>query len=363
MFDHYDQDDVAVAQMMLRGIGNSSVYYAHGDTNTNINNNDNHNHTTNGTKKRRTGPSKGTSYKKAADRATWFRACHTYSTHPACKKMSYADFLRSPFCPPEIGGYNHSTRRAFSKKLKEYQNKTLNPSDTGKRMKSGRYPYLEQKLVNYIRERQKEQLAVNWSEMKGKVRDWIEEIEDEKERNSYDDFQISDGWISNILKRHNIKGGKEETALEDQTTTTTATTRMDSYGGNAASANSYFPLNQPAMGTATAFLGAAGHHHRQQQQQRQQADHNLLLAESSNNTGSRKRGRKTKQERIAESLQMRMTLLKSFNEIRKSNPEWDGDTIMELFPEMKPFVEAEKKAATRKQANGDDNNKESMHPF
>jgi hypothetical protein len=262
--------------------------------------------------------------------------------------MSYADFLRSTFCPPEIGGYNHSTRRAFSKKLKEYQNKTLTPSDTGKRVKSGQYPYLEQKLVNYIRERRKEHVAVNWSGMKGKVREWIEEIEDEKERSSYDDFQISDGWISNVLKRHNIKCGEEESPVEDQATIA----GMDSYGGNAASANSYFPLNQAAMGTAIALLGTTDRHHRQHKQQ--QGDHNLLA--ESNNTGSRKRGRKTKQERITESVQMRMTLLKSFNEIRKSNPEWDGDTIIELFPEMRPFVEAEKKAATKKRANGEDNN-------
>jgi hypothetical protein len=75
----------------------------------------------------------------------------------------------------------------------------------------------------------------------------------------------------------------------------------------------------------------------------------------SKNTNTKKRT--SKHSKMTEQIQCKMAILKSYNEIKHSNPEWTPDIIVELFPEMKPFVDAEQKAMANKVDDKQDNAK------
>jgi len=131
----------------------------------------------------------------------WYEVCANYvKNYPSMKQ---ADFLRSDVSGPQV---NLVHKMSFSRRLRDYRNGTLKPSDNYKANKV-RYPKVEEKLVQFLKLRQElykldKRVGVSWQQLAQKCLEWAAEEEDPIYRN----FMASPGFIEKVLKRNNFDG-------------------------------------------------------------------------------------------------------------------------------------------------------------
>ena len=141
----------------------------------------------------------------------WYEACETFSKL-AGKKPSYRDFL-CRYCGPEFEG-SRSQIVSFTKKLKEYKEGKLKPTEV-KRRTQPRYPAVEEKLIKYIEclDNTYKREKYSFVTLKERAKKYAEQL-------GIQDFEASYSWISNTLRRAGmveikLHGGANELTPEE----------------------------------------------------------------------------------------------------------------------------------------------------
>ena len=158
------------------------------------------------------GPKKGAKYEKPISRAEWYKFCHQYRTENRDK--SIAAFMRRDDVDLT---FSEARRKRMSIMLKEYDEGTLTPDAQGMRYKPSKYPELEQHLSKYLntlkRMYQCDKIGVSYKWMRAKAKQFIDQIDDQEGK--YTDFQISNGWLYNVLKRNGLSGVQVQSGSDD----------------------------------------------------------------------------------------------------------------------------------------------------
>jgi hypothetical protein len=157
----------------------------------------------NSTKGLKRGPKDGGT-RNEITKDSWYAACVLKNSSDTLKRMSIGLFLKSNLSGEQFTG-TKSQQVLFAKYLKKYENGELRPL-TKKRVRQSKYVALEEKLVKYIRLRQslyhRDKCGLSWVVLEKKLADWATIEEDE----AYNDFKASPGFISRVLKDHNLIG-------------------------------------------------------------------------------------------------------------------------------------------------------------
>jgi hypothetical protein len=140
--------------------------------------------------------------RKVISKDAWYAACVTKNSMEAFKRMSMAAFLQSV----ESAG-TKSQQISFSKYLKQYgENGELKPASK-KQTRESKFKAVEDKLVHYIIRLgqslyQCDKCGFSWIIMQKKLVHWAALEEDEV----YKNFEASPGFISWVLRDHNLIG-------------------------------------------------------------------------------------------------------------------------------------------------------------
>ena len=155
---------------------------------------------TNGMKR---GAKKGNS-RKEISKDVWYAVCVKKNSTDALRQMTNAQFLKSAMSGTDFTG-TRSEQVSFGKYLRKYQNGELKPTSK-KRSRKSKYKAMENKLVEYIKRRQRlhqqDESGISWILLKKKLLEWASLEEDEM----YKNFEASPGFISRVLKDHNLSG-------------------------------------------------------------------------------------------------------------------------------------------------------------
>jgi hypothetical protein len=139
-------------------------------------------------KGKKRGPKTGTKHTNQKDMNDWFQACQGYNGTD-----NHKEYLR---LLPKFSG-THSEAVSFGKKLKQYKEGKLKPSES-KKMRPSHFPNIEEKLVAYIDLRAKfykrDKCGLSWQLLKIKAQKFADDL-------GMNDFKASDGWLNRTLKR------------------------------------------------------------------------------------------------------------------------------------------------------------------
>ena len=118
--------------------------------------------------------------------------------------MSQADFLQNDATGKDMIR-TRSKCQSFGKYYKIFKSGTLLPNFK-KRKRLGKYVNVKLKLVRYINHQarlyKQDKCGLSWSFLQEKARAYALD----KESDEYQQFDASPGWISDSLKRHDMKG-------------------------------------------------------------------------------------------------------------------------------------------------------------
>ena len=136
------------------------------------------------------------------DKAYWHHICAIKdSTYP---NMSQADFLQNDATGKDMIG-TRSGCQSFGKYYNMFKAGTLLPN-SNKRKRLGKYVNVELKLVRYINHRarlyKQDTCVLSWLFLQEKARAY----ELDEESDEYQQLDASPGWISDLLKRHDMTG-------------------------------------------------------------------------------------------------------------------------------------------------------------
>lgn len=146
------------------------------------------------------GAKKGNS-RKEISKDVWYAVCVKKNSTDALRQMTNAQFLKSAMSGTDLTG-TRSEQVSFGKYLKKYQNGELKPTSK-KRSQKSKYKAMEDKLVNHHqRLHQQDKSGISWILLKKKLLEWASLEEDE----IYKNFEASPGFISRVLKDHNLFG-------------------------------------------------------------------------------------------------------------------------------------------------------------
>ena len=154
------------------------------------------------TNKSKTGP-KPNSKNVYKTNAEWYKVCHDYVNLPTI--MAKSKFLKSDLTSEKFSG-TPSEQVSFGNKLKQYHSGDLSLDDGDrKRKRKPMYPEIEKKMVEYIQLRAAsyttDTLGLSWNLMQAKARQYAKDL-------NVENFQASDGWLDNVLKRNDLVGIK-----------------------------------------------------------------------------------------------------------------------------------------------------------
>ena len=133
--------------------------------------------------------------------AEWYAACEAYEKERKGNvKLSQAEFCRSEKSGRKIDGNVESSRKAFGRYFKMYQNGDLMASNKVRQRKV-KYPEIRNKLLAYLDARaqkyQRDKCGVSYHRLKQKCIHWAHQL-------GIKDFQASDGWITAQIREANL---------------------------------------------------------------------------------------------------------------------------------------------------------------
>jgi hypothetical protein len=148
----------------------------------------------------------------------WYAACHAKNSTERLKCMSNVQFLKSAESGEHFTG-TRSEQVSFGNYMKIYENGQLVPNPGKKRNRTSPFHVLEDKLVKYIRLRQSlsqldgtgETGGLSWMLLEGKLLEWAVLEKDPV----YRTFVASPGFISRVLKDHNLSLSFSSSTLDD----------------------------------------------------------------------------------------------------------------------------------------------------
>ncbi|KAL3913968.1 MAG: hypothetical protein SGARI_000377 [Bacillariaceae sp.] len=132
-------------------------------------------------------------------RGIWFKICDDFTKYneKAAKRISQIDFLKSQELSGDHVTGTLSEQQSFSYWLKKYRKGELTANDSNKRLMSE----VERKLIAYVELQQKYQPDKYWLDV-NTLRDKALKY---AELEGLVDFQASNGWIRNCMRRHGKK--------------------------------------------------------------------------------------------------------------------------------------------------------------
>ena len=155
---------------------------------------------------------KSSGFAKTLTKESWYRICSLYRHHHH-SNMSQVAFLRSPVSGTEVSG-TQSDQQVFSKRLKEFDAGTLQPS-SAKRQKDPQFPEGEKKIVQYVKFRlqrhKREKLGITWAGLTQMAKEFAEQEPDQKYRN----FSASSGWMQRLMRRNGITNVNSPWVISD----------------------------------------------------------------------------------------------------------------------------------------------------
>jgi len=150
--------------------------------------------------KKRRGPKLG-SKQVSRPKSFWYAMCEDYANaKKKSPKISRAKFLQTKASLDPDYTYRPVDLAVFGKYIKSFEAGELQDTDE-LRKRDGKYPEVEFKLIEYVRDVRRLGISVPWSELQEKLQEWKQELVHEHPK--YKDFNGSAGFIGSCLKRHN----------------------------------------------------------------------------------------------------------------------------------------------------------------
>ncbi len=79
-------------------------------------------------------------------------------------------------------------------------------SQSRRRIRPGKYPLLERRVVEFLKNRSPHEPKIHWTVLRDHCEDWAKDLPDDERS----DFTLTNGWIARVLKRNsltNVEGG------------------------------------------------------------------------------------------------------------------------------------------------------------
>lgn len=163
---------------------------------------------------------------KAVPTYVWFVLCREFRERR--EKTTMNEFIRNHQNDVEPTKTNF---QRFPKMLKRYDAGELTAETKGVRQKPGAFMEVENYLVSYLKARRTfamtDNLGLSSEEILAGCKNFIDKhVQDDK----YKDFKVSEGWLRNVLKRHNMMNiMKESDTIIDKGTAKRYIKRLKKY--------------------------------------------------------------------------------------------------------------------------------------
>lgn len=153
------------------------------------------------------GPKKG-GKRQEYTKDMWYGLCADYQAIPKERRPTQSEFLIQRGLMQENAS-SKSRQVSFSNYLRLFRQGTLKPA-SNKRFKESTYAAMDQRLADYLRQRQIENtgkddgpIGVSWAHLKDLLGEWAEEMKEDDPK--YEHFKASPGFIDNVMSRHGLK--------------------------------------------------------------------------------------------------------------------------------------------------------------